>query len=91
MPASIYFYYLLAINLITFGIFGFDKLAAIRHERRVREATLIGFSIVGGSVGGLIAMFIFRHKIRKPKFFIGIPVIMAAQVAIGYCLSGMIV
>lgn len=77
--------YLVAINIITLIAFGIDKLNAIRGGRRIRVATLIGLSLMGGSLGGLIAMYLFRHKTRKPLFFIGLPLMVIAQsIAIMY-------
>ncbi|MBE6761938.1 MAG: DUF1294 domain-containing protein [Ruminococcaceae bacterium] len=64
---------LIAINLITFVTFGIDKLAAIKGRQRIRERNLLLLAFIGGSVGGLFAMYLFWHKIRKLKFKLGIP------------------
>lgn len=61
--------YALTINGITFILFGIDKWFAIHNKWRISEQNLLGFSCIGGSVGGLLAMFIFKHKIAKPSFF----------------------
>ena len=73
--------YLIAINLITFVIFGVDKLAAIKGQTRIRERTLLLLAFVGGSVGGLSAMYLFWHKIRKLKFKLCVPLILALHIA----------
>ena len=65
--------YLLIINTISFMLMGFDKLAAIINKRRISEKKLITLSIIGGTLGTTIAMFIFRHKINKIKFKLLIP------------------
>lgn len=49
---------------------GIDKLSAILNKHRIREATLLTLSLLGGSLGGFLGMFIFRHKIRKHYFFV---------------------
>lgn len=49
---------------------GIDKLSAIFNKHRIREATLLTLSLLGGSLGGFLGMFIFRHKIRKHYFFV---------------------
>lgn len=49
---------------------GIDKLSAILNKHRIREATLLTLSLLGGSLGGFLGMFIFRHKIRKYYFFV---------------------
>ncbi|AIY80808.1 DUF1294 domain-containing protein [Clostridium botulinum] len=71
--------YLLFINFIGFCIMLIDKNRAIRKEWRVPEKTLIGISIIGGSIGMLLGMFTFRHKTKHLKFLLGIPVIIIIQ------------
>ncbi|MGN2370513.1 DUF1294 domain-containing protein [Clostridium cagae] len=71
--------YLLFINFIGFCIMLIDKNRAIHKEWRVPEKTLIGISIIGGSIGMLLGMFTFRHKTKHLKFLLGIPVIMIIQ------------
>ncbi len=74
-------YYLLAINVLTFIVYGVDKWKA-RHGRwRVPEATLLGLAAVGGSVGAWLAMQLFRHKTQKKKFRYGVPVLFVLQLA----------
>lgn len=73
--------YLVIINLITFIIFGVDKRAAIKGKQRIREATLLLFAFIGGSLGGLVAIYLFRHKTRKPKFTVTIPLMLILQIA----------
>ncbi len=74
--------YLVIINVITFVIFGVDKYKAIRQEWRIRESTLLGLALIGGSIGGWLAMYIFHHKTKKVKFFMGIPVILVIQTVV---------
>ena len=74
--------YLIIINVITFVIFGVDKYKAIRQEWRIRESTLLGLALIGGSIGGWLAMYIFHHKTKKVKFFVGIPVILVIQIVV---------
>lgn len=74
--------YLVIINVITFVMFGVDKYKAIRQEWRIRESTLLGLALIGGSIGGWLAMYIFHHKTKKVKFFVGIPVILVIQIVV---------
>ncbi|MCR5294953.1 MAG: DUF1294 domain-containing protein [Lachnospiraceae bacterium] len=74
--------YLIAINVITFIAFGLDKWKAQHGKWRIKEKTLLGLSFIGGALGGLCAMYVFRHKIRKPVFVIGIPLMLLAQAAL---------
>ena len=68
--------YLALINLVLFVLFGRDKAAAQRGARRTPETTLLAMAVLGGSLGGLLGMLLFRHKTRKPAFRIGLPVIL---------------
>ena len=70
------------ISAVTFLICGWDKLSAKRSAWRVPEAVLLLLSAAGGSLGMLIGMYLFHHKTRKPKFFIGVPVIMIVQITL---------
>jgi uncharacterized membrane protein YsdA (DUF1294 family) len=72
--------YLFGISLAAFLVCGWDKFRACRSGWRVPEATLLLLAALGGSFGLLIGMRVFRHKTRKPKFYIGVPMILLAQV-----------
>lgn len=78
--------YLAVINLAGFLCMAIDKRKARRNKWRIPEATLFLFAIFGGSLGVLIGMQVFRHKTLKPKFFIGIPVILGVQVLLALYL-----
>ena len=75
-------YYCFAINITTLVLFGVDKLKAKKHWWRIPEATLLLFSLLGGSIGALCGMYLFRHKTQHKKFFIGVPFILIAQIAL---------
>lgn len=65
--------YILGINLMTFIAFSADKWRAEHGAWRIRERTLLFLSALGGAAGGYLAMYMFRHKIRKWKFRLGLP------------------
>lgn len=71
--------YLIIISLLAIGLTVYDKLAAIFNKWRISERALLTVSALGGSVAMLLTMLIIRHKTRKPKFMVGIPVIIAVQ------------
>jgi uncharacterized membrane protein YsdA (DUF1294 family) len=73
------FYLLAIVNLITFIIFGLDKRKAIKHQRRISENTLLGVSFLGGTIGAILAMLIFRHKISKKSFLLKFGLIVLIQ------------
>ncbi|MCI5774410.1 MAG: DUF1294 domain-containing protein [Erysipelotrichaceae bacterium] len=77
-------YYLLVINILTFMVFGIDKLKAIKHQWRIAEKTLLLLSVLGGSIGALLGMMIFHHKVQKFKFSWGIPLITIIQILLFY-------
>lgn len=70
-----------AVNLLSFTLFGIDKWKAKRHLWRIPESVLLLSAAIGGSIGALLAMFLFRHKTQHKKFTIGVPVILALQIA----------
>ena len=73
--------YLVVINAITLLAYGIDKMKAKKGAYRIPEKTLIDLAIIGGSIGAILGMVLFRHKIRKPPFAVGLPVILALQIA----------
>ena len=75
-------YWMLAVNCVTFFVFWHDKRCAKKDRRRVRESTLLWLCAVGGALGGLLSMRLFRHKTRKKPFSIGVPVMLAVQVCL---------
>ena len=74
--------YLLAINIAAFIAFGIDKHKAKRDKWRIPESTLLTMAVLGGSIGALAGMKIWRHKTLHNKFRIGIPVILALQIIV---------
>ena len=84
MSMRAFFIYLIVINFLTFLIFGIDKWKARRGKWRIPEGTLIWMSIIGGSIGALMGMYLFRHKTQKRKFNLGIPAILLAQAILAY-------
>lgn len=85
MTKEVYFY-LAAINIITFLLYGDDKSRARRHAWRIPEKILLGAAVIGGSVGALLGMSIFHHKTRKPKFYIGVPMILVVEIGLAALL-----
>lgn len=81
--------YLLAINIVTLIAFGIDKINAVEHRGRIRIVTLLGLAFAGGSLGGLIAMYAFRHKTKKDYFTVGIPLIMLMQAVVIFYLMNL--
>lgn len=77
---NILFIYLLIINAAAFLLMLADKHRARKKAWRIPEATLLTAAAIGGSIGAILGMYIFRHKTRHPKFSVGLPLILSAQV-----------
>ncbi|MBQ3284058.1 MAG: DUF1294 domain-containing protein [Ruminococcus sp.] len=74
--------YLIIINLIAVIVTVHDKRAAVRGSWRVKERTLLLIAALGGSPAMLLTMLLIRHKTRKAKFMVGIPLIIVLQLVI---------
>ena len=72
------------INFVAFVMFAIDKVNAAEHRSRIRIVTLLGVAFIGGSVGGLMAMYLLHHKTKKDYFTVGIPLIMIMQVVVAF-------
>ena len=72
--------YLLILNAAGFLLMLIDKKKAQLGSWRIRESTLMTVAVLGGSIGSLMGMKLFRHKTKHLKFTLGIPVILALQI-----------
>lgn len=77
--------YLFIVNAAAFLFMLADKQKARRKAWRIPETTLLGVAAIGGSLGAILAMHIFRHKTRHPKFSFGLPLLLLLQVTV-FCL-----
>lgn len=73
--------YLVAINVIGFLAMLIDKQKAKRGSWRIPEKTLFILTALGGGIGTITGMYLFRHKTKKLKFVVGFPVILLVEVA----------
>ena len=76
------FYGLILLNLLTFGLFALDKHKAKSCRWRIPEVVLLVLAAIGGSIGALMAMTLFRHKTQKKAFRLGIPVMLILQLVL---------
>ncbi|WP_324171621.1 DUF1294 domain-containing protein [Sulfurimonas sp.] len=77
--------YLLCSNLLASLLYGYDKLLALNHSKiisRISENKLLFTTLIGGTVGAILSMFIFRHKIRKPSFMIKFSLVVIIQLGV---------
>ena len=83
--ANALLYYLIVINVVTFLVYGIDKWKAKQGSWRISEATLLILAVIGGSIGALLGMKVWRHKTQHKKFKYGLPLILIIQIIlIGY-------
>ncbi|MDQ8141659.1 DUF1294 domain-containing protein [Chryseobacterium sp. CFS15] len=75
-------YFLLVSNILTFIVFGVDKWYAKKNKRRVSELFLLSLTFLGGTLGALLAMMIFRHKISKKSFILKLLIVIFVQLII---------
>ena len=100
MMANALLYYLIVINVLTFVVYGIDKWRstsgrltptgrkkAKKSKRRIRETTLLGLAVFGGSIGAYLGMQVWHHKTLHKKFKYGLPLILLAQIAFIYFLQ----
>ena len=73
-------FYLIAINLVAFFMYGIDKWKARRSKWRISEATLLVLAVVGGSIGAWLGMKTWHHKTLHKKFRFGVPLILTVQI-----------
>ena len=80
--------YFLLVNIVAFIAFGVDKFTAKKIRSRIPEFTLLLLAAIGGSVGALLGMKVFRHKTLHAKFKFGVPAILVVQIVIAvyFCL-----
>ena len=82
---NVLLYYLIVINIVTFLVYGIDKWKAKQGSWRISEATLLILAVIGGSIGALLGMKVWRHKTMHKKFKYGLPLILIIQIIlIGY-------
>ena len=78
--------YLLIINAVSFLLMWLDKGFSKKKRRRIPEKTLINSALLGGRIGAICGMKLFRHKTLHKKFSIGLPAILTLQIVIAVLL-----
>ena len=79
---------LLAMNVVTFFMYGVDKWKAKKSKWRIRETALLGLALLGGSIGAWLGMKVWHHKTQHKKFKYGVPAIIIVQLAlIGFVIG----
>ena len=75
------------LNVCVFILYGVDKWKACHHKWRISETSLL-VAAVFGVIGAWAGMYAFHHKTRKPKFYLGVPVILVGEMIVwSLCFS----
>jgi uncharacterized membrane protein YsdA (DUF1294 family) len=80
------FFIVIFLNILAFILIGLDKYKSKKNYQRIREKTFFLIAALGGSMGVLTGMYCFRHKTKHTSFTLGVPAILALQLALLYYL-----
>lgn len=78
--------YLLFVNMVAFFLMLVDKRRAVKNTWRIPEATLLGIAAMGGSLGAVMGMRLFRHKTLHLRFSLGLPLLLALHIMLAILL-----
>jgi uncharacterized membrane protein YsdA (DUF1294 family) len=79
--------YLIIINALGAIFMLVDKIKAIKNLWRIPERAFFAIALLGGSLGVIVGMRLFRHKTLHPEFSVGIPLILIGQILIALVLK----
>ncbi|MDO5779472.1 MAG: DUF1294 domain-containing protein [Clostridium sp.] len=74
------FIYIAFTNILLFTLMSIDKQRAKLNQWRISEKTLFILALIGGSIGGILGLYTFRHKTKHLKFTLGFPAIVLFQI-----------
>ncbi len=77
---------LFSMSLFLFILMGVDKRRAKAEKRRVRERTLFLLALLGGALGGVVGMRVFRHKTKHASFVVGMPALLVLNLALAFLM-----
>lgn len=74
------------LNIGSFIYFGIDKRKSQKNKERIPERSLLIMTLFGGTIGSILGMLLFNHKIAKKSFVIKILLIIIIQILILYLI-----
>lgn len=81
--------FVVIMSIVLCALMAYDKERAKKGEWRVSENTLMIMAVLGGAAGGVLGMYLFRHKTKHNKFAFGFPLLAAVQIFLLVQLSAM--
>lgn len=81
-PVYILIAWLILMSVVLFFMMGDDKKRARTAARRIPEARLFFFALIGGAIGGTVGMRVFHHKTKHWYFAVGFPLIALVQIGL---------
>lgn len=85
MEGLVFFIWFILISAVSIIMTVYDKWAAKRKKRRVPERTLLSLGFIGGAAAMYLTMKCIRHKTKKKKFMVGLPLEILLHVLIAFC------
>lgn len=85
--AFIYLALIFFPNIISFGLFGYDKHQAVYKNWRIPEFILLLAAFFNGGFGALCGMIFFNHKTKKNLFLFAVPILMILQIAVAIIVN----
>ena len=80
-------WWFIVADLAAFFMYMIDKICAVKKKRRIPEVWLLAVTALGGGLGALLGMLIFRHKVRHAKFYITVPALLLLQIVFAFCVK----
>ena len=74
--------YIIILNILGYLIMYIDKRRAKKQQWRISEQTIFLITFLGGGIGTTLGMYTFRHKTKKIKFIIGLPLITIIEIVV---------
>ena len=87
---TIFYFYLILINLLSLAAMAQDKRLARSRRNRIPESVLLTLAFIGGSIGALLGMLLFRHKTKHLKFTLLLPCFLLLHILLALLLAGVL-
>ncbi|MFA5946982.1 MAG: DUF1294 domain-containing protein [Patescibacteria group bacterium] len=72
----------IGLNIGAFLLYGLDKMIAGTGSQRIPERILWLSAFLGGSIGAVTGMYLFRHKTKKTSFQLVLAILVLVQIAL---------